>query len=51
MFMNVIVMHNNIWYSCSHIQSTVNGEFDMKLVWVTNNCDVLDGNVRSVMSQ
>ena len=26
----------------------MNGEFDMKMVWVTNNCDVLDGNVRSV---
>ena len=30
------------------IQSSVNGEYDMKVVWVANNCDVLDGNVRSV---
>ena len=31
------------------IQSTVNGEYDMKVVWVTNYCDVLDGNVRLVI--
>ena len=31
------------------VQSSVNGVYDLKVVWVTNNCDVLDGNVRSAL--
>ena len=41
--------NNNTCVHVTIIQSSVNGEYDMKVVWVTNNCDVLDGNVRSVI--